>query len=171
MKQNKILEKFQDLISILIYDLDWVWLEFILCSLCELEMQIKLIFDEEFRHQINSSDTVFVSAGQEKSYAEQYIPKDTFYCEDCTYSGHSRLAKFFFGYQSCGYCYYLCKGDFSFLKPTTLLWDGCKECGQFEDIPEEELSISEDENKGYYMSEDEMWSKYKEMKDEENISN
>ena len=149
MKYKKLVEKFQDLISFLIYDWNWVWFEFILKSLCELEMQVKLILDEEFRHYVDCADTVFVSAGQKESYAQENIPKNTFYCEGCMYKGRSKLAKFFFGYQSCGYCYYLGKGDFSFSKATTLLWDGCKECGQFEDIPEEELSISEDENKGY----------------------
>lgn len=122
------------LVSYLIFDLNWTWLEFILSSLCELEMQFKLIFDKELRHFVNSADTVFVSAGQEKSYSEQFIPKKTFYCEDCIYRGCSRLANFFFGYQSSGYCYYLGKGDFSFSKPTTILWDGCKECGRYEDI-------------------------------------
>lgn len=122
------------LISFLIYDLNWTWLEFILSSLCELEMQFKLIFDKKLRHYINSADTVFVSAGQEKSYSEQFIPKNTFYCEDCIYQGTSRLANLFYGFQSCGYCYYLGKGDFSFMKPTTILWDGCKECGRYDDI-------------------------------------
>ena len=83
------------LISFLIFDLNWTWLEFILLGLCELEMQFKLIFDKDFRHYINSSDTVFVSAGQEKSYSEQFIPKNTFYCEDCIYKGTSKLANFF----------------------------------------------------------------------------
>ena len=170
MKQNKLIEIIQDLISFLIYDLNWVWLEFILKSLCELEMQIKLIFDEEFRHYVDCADTVFVSAGQKESYADENIPKETFYCEDCMYKGRSKLAKFFFGYQSCGYCYYLGKGDFSFSKATTLLWDGCKECGRFEDIPEEHLAGIEDTDSVYYMSEDEMWDKYKEMKDEENTN-
>jgi len=122
------------LISFLIYDLNWTWLEFILSNLCELEMQFRLIFDKKLRHYINSADTVFVSAGQEKSYSEQFIPKNTLYCEDCIYKGTSKLANFFYGYQSCGYCYYLGKGDFSFMKPTDILWDGCKECGRYEDI-------------------------------------
>ena len=122
------------LVSYLIFDLNWTWLEFILSSLCEFEMQFKLIFDKELRHFVNSADTVFVSAGQEKSFSEQFIPKKTFYCEDCIYRGRSKLANFFFGYQSSGYCYYLGKGDFSFSKPTTILWDGCKECGRYEDI-------------------------------------
>ena len=167
---NKLINKFQDFISYLIHDLNWVWLEFLISSLCEFEMQLKLIFDEDFRHQVDNSDTVFVSAGQDKSYAEENIPKNTFYCEDCIYKGRSKLAKFFYGYQSCGYCYYIGKGDFSFSKPTTILWDGCKECGRFEDIPEEHLVGTEDTDSPYYMTEDEMWKKYKEMKDEENTN-
>ena len=113
------------------------------------------------------SSTVFVSAGQKESYADKNIPKETFYCEGCMYKGRSKLAKFFFGYQSCGYCYYLGKGDFSFIKPTMILWDGCKECGRFEDIPEEHLAGTEDTDSVYYMSEDEMWKKYEEAKNEE----
>ena len=124
----------RELISFLIYDLNWTWLEFILSSLCELEMQLNLIFDKKLRHYINCADTIFVSEGQEKSYSEQFIPKKTFYCEGCIYRRRSRLADFFFGYQSSGYCYYLGKGDFSFVKSTTLLWDGCKECGRYVDI-------------------------------------
>ena len=142
---KKLLKIFQDFISYLIYDLNWVWLEFLISSLCEFEMQLELILDEDFRHKVDSSDIVFVSAGQDKSYAEEYIPKDTFYCEDCIYGGRSKLAKFFYGYQSCGYCYYLGKGDFSFSKPTSILWDGCKECGMYEEISEEDSTIRENE--------------------------
>ena len=85
------------LIRFLIFDLHWTWLEFILSGLCELEMQIKLVFDEEFRHYVDCADTVFVSAGQKESYADENIPKETFYCEGCMYKGRSKLAKFFFG--------------------------------------------------------------------------
>ena len=122
------------IVNFLIFDLNWTWLEFVLSGLCELEMQFKLIFDKKLRHYVNCADTIFISEGQEKSYSEQFIPKKTFYCEDCIYQGCSKLANFFFGYQSSGYCYYLGKGDFSFMKPTTILWDGCKECGRYEDI-------------------------------------
>lgn len=127
----------QNLISFLIYDWNWTWLEFILSSLCEFEMQFKLIFDKEFRHYVNCADTIFVSEGQEKSYSEQFIPKKTFYCEDCIYQSYSKLAQFFYGLQGCGYCYYMGRGDFSFTQPTMTLWDGCKECGRYEDIEEE----------------------------------
>lgn len=75
------------LVSYLIFDLNWTWLEFVLSGLCELEMQFKLIFDKKLRHYVNCADTVFVSAGQEKSYSEQFIPKNTLYCEDCIYQG------------------------------------------------------------------------------------
>ena len=30
------------------------------------------------------------------------------------------------------------KGDFSYVQPTDLLWDGCKECGIGEDFDDEE---------------------------------
>ena len=30
------------------------------------------------------------------------------------------------------YCYYLGKGDYSFIRGTAILWDGCKECGRYE---------------------------------------
>lgn len=147
-RKRSMIRLFQNFISFLIFDLNWVWLEFILSSLCELEMQFKLIFDEDFRHYINSSDTVFVSAGQKESYSEQFIPKNTFYCGNCIYKSTSKLAKLFYGYQSCGYCYYLGKGDFSFMKRTDILWDGCKECGRFEDISDEDLvtNVKEEEH-------------------------
>ena len=34
-------------------------------------------------------------------------------------------------------CWYLGKGDFSYHRPTLLLWDGCKECG-INDDPDDE---------------------------------
>lgn len=168
---KKLLKVFQDFICYLICDLNWVWLEFVISSLCELEVQLELVLDEDFRHHINCSDIVFVSEGQKESYADEDIPKDTLYCEDCVYKGKSKLAEFFYGHQSCGYCYYLGKGDFSFTKPTTILWDGCKECGRFEDIPEEHLVGAEDINSPYYMTEEEMWKKYEEAKNEEARNN
>lgn len=158
---TKLHEKFQDFISYLIHDRNWNWLNLLICTLCDLEMYIPLLFDEEFKGMIDYADTVYVSLGQEKSYADEEIPKDTFYCEGCIYSERSKIARFFFGQQSSGYCYYLGKGDYSFLKPTMILWDGCKECGRFEDVPEEELCISNDP---YDMTLEECWEKA----DEEN---
>lgn len=51
------------------------------------------------------------------------------YCDDCPYADTSKVAKALFGYQCAGYCYYLGKGDYSFSRSTSILWDGCKECG------------------------------------------
>lgn len=110
-------------------------LEWMLCSLCEAEMQLKAVFDKEFKDYL---DTCNVGVGDTfKSQAMLDIPKNSFYCSNCPFSDRSKIASFIFGEQSSGYCYYLGKGDFTFINPTTILWDGCKECGINEDIEEE----------------------------------
>lgn len=96
-------------------------LEIILCSLCELEMYIKHI-------KYFSKDGI--------DFRE--IPTKTLYCSGCPYGDCSEIARFVFGSQSDGYCHYLNKGDFSYVQPTDLLWDGCKECGVGEDFDDEE---------------------------------
>ena len=62
---------------------------------------------------------------------QEIIPKNTDYCGGCEFRAYSHLAEFFFGPQECSYCYYLGKGDFSYYNATRLLFDGCKECGEF----------------------------------------
>ena len=132
---EKVHDKFRDFISYLIFDRGWTWLEFLISLLCDIEMQLPLIFDEEFRHDLNRADTRMIHPVEEETtYADREIPKNTFYCEDCIFCERSKVADFFYGSQSTGYCYYLGKGDFSFIRPTQILWDGCKECGKFEDI-------------------------------------
>ena len=132
--------KFRELIATLIYEKNWYWLEYIISLLATVEMEVPLIFDSKFRRECNTSDTVWVNPPQkeEGSLASRVIPKDTFYCEGCYFEGRSEIARFFYGSQCCGYCYYLGKGDFSFLRPTELLWDGCKECNRFEFEEEDE---------------------------------
>ena len=112
------------------------FLEWLLCSLCEAEMQLKLVADEDFKFDLDTAD---VCCG-DKSDAMMNIPENTLYCSGCPYRDTSELAKIIFGYQLSGYCYYLGKGDFSFCRPTELLWDGCKECGI-----NNEIEIEEDE--------------------------
>ena len=69
----------------------------------------------------------------EECEAYKLIPKNTLYCYDnmiqCPFHEISIIAYNLYGSQRCGYCYYLGKGDFSFIRPTDLLWDSCKECG------------------------------------------
>ena len=131
---SNIHKKFKDLVATLIYEKNWYWLEYLISLLSTIEMELPLVFDSKFRRECNSSDTIWVNPPQEEegSLASRVIPKDTFYCEDCLFWSCSKVAQFFYGSQCCGYCYYLGKGDFSFLRPTELLWDGCKECGRFE---------------------------------------
>lgn len=127
-------KKFRNLIAMFIYERNWYWLEYLISLLATIEMELPLVFDKDFRRECNTSDTVCVNPPQEEkgSLASRVIPKDIFYCEGCYFEGRSEIARFFYGYQCCGYCYYLGKGDFSFLRPTELLWDGCKECNKFE---------------------------------------
>ena len=114
-------------------------IEWILKSLCEAEMELKLVADKNFRYDLDTADVGGGGENHDKSDAMLNIPEHTFYCEGCPYGDRSELARFLFGYQSCGYCYYLGKGDFSFNRPTDLLWDGCKCCGINEDIDEEDV--------------------------------
>lgn len=60
---------------------------------------------------------------------ESKIPKNNIYCSDCPYRTHSMIVNLIYGSQCDGYCYYLNRGDFSYINSTMLLWDGCKECG------------------------------------------
>lgn len=123
--------KFRDCISYLTYDLKWVWLDFFISLLCDIEMKFRFIFDSKGRDDLITADIGNDEIGTD---AEDNIPKNSFYCQGCPYSGRSKIAWFFYGEHSVGYCYYLERGDFSFLRPTDLLWDGCKECGINEDI-------------------------------------
>lgn len=111
-------------------------LEWFLCLLCEIEMGLKIAKDKEFRDYVNTCHICSIDkdGNMTETSAKRDIPKDTLYCCDCPFSDNSNIAKFIFGYQSSGYCYYLGKGDFSYINHTDLLWDGCKECGVNEDI-------------------------------------
>ena len=146
-------KKFRDVIAWLTYDKEWKWIDLVISSLADFEMGIKCLFDKELKEAIDGCDLCI----EGKSIAENNIPEKTLYCEDCIYKGRSNVAKFFYGYQESGYCYYLGRGDYSFNRPTMILWDGCKECGINEDI---EVDFEEDEV--YNMSEDEMWRRYEE---------
>ena len=140
--------KFKDIIAYLIYDRKWIWLEWLISSLAHTEMELKLVFDKELKEEIEQSDYTA-------------IPKQSLYCQSgpdfCPFGVFtSSIAKFFYGSQCDGYCYYLSKGDFSFNRPTDLLWDGCKECG----IGVEDLNVDFDEGDPYNMSEEDMWREY-----------
>lgn len=145
-------KKFQDIIAWLIYDKEWIWVEFFISLLAQAEMELKFLLDKELQENLIGCN-VSVNG---KSKAETLIPKRTLYCEGCPYKSRSCVARFFYGYQSSGYCYYLGKGDFSFYNATLILWDGCKECG----IGEDDLDIDFDETDVYNMSEEEMWREY-----------
>ena len=100
-------------------------LELLLKNLCELEMQWRILFDKDFRDYLDTSDVKHADGSPTSAQAD--VPKK--YCSACPYYGKSVIANVIFGNQSDGYCYYLGKGDFSFIRPTELLWDMCKECG------------------------------------------
>lgn len=121
---------FKRLLIYLIYDRNWLWVEWIICTLAELEMQIKLLKDREFKDYL---DTCVMSDGIQECDAYKEIPKDTFYCYDgghtCKFHAESKIARNILGECSSGYCYFMGKGDFSFVRPTQLIWDYCKECG------------------------------------------
>lgn len=134
--------KFRNIIAYLTYDKKWIWIDFIVSLLAHAEMDLKFLFDKELQEALVCCNVIIKDG---KSKAELLIPKRTLYCEDCPYKGTSKVAKFFYGHQMCGYCYYLGKGDFSFINATDILWDGCKSCG----IGEEDLDIDFDEAETY----------------------
>ena len=105
------------------------FLEWVLCSLCELEMTFKLLLGKKFKYKLDTMNVLHKSS--DLTVWQETIPKNTMYCGDCEFRAYSHLAEFFFGPQGHSYCYYLGKGDFSYYNPTRLLFDGCKECGEF----------------------------------------
>lgn len=127
-------EKFQKLIGYLIYEKDWLWLHLLISTLATFEMEVKMLWDKEFKYNYIDRANIKRISGPDitepdKEYPyEQIIPKNTMYCECCEYWDGSKVARFFLGSQCDGYCYYLGKGDFSFINSTDLLWDGCKCC-------------------------------------------
>ena len=140
---------FKEWIAKKVWEDDWVWLSFLISLLCEIEMALPLVRNSKKYYKINSAGIVHVHPqGETESYAQRVIPKNTFYCDGCEFKRISKVALFFYGYQCCGYCYYLGKGDFSFFQPTDLLWDDCKECGINEDIEvEEEIPLYKGEKR------------------------
>ena len=105
------------------------FLEWLLHSLCELEMTFKLLLDKDFKLELDTMNVLHKSS--DMTEWQEIIPKNTDYCGSCKFKAYSKLAEFFFGPQGCSYCYYLGKGDFSYYNSTRLLFDGCKECGEF----------------------------------------
>ena len=112
------------------------FIEWVLCSLCELEMSFSVMLCKGLKEDLDTCSVINKYSG--KCDWQEKIPKDTMYCSGCEYGSVSYLANFFFGSQCDGYCYYLGKGDFSYIQPTDLLWDGCKCCGHFEFSEEED---------------------------------
>lgn len=131
-------EKLQQLISYLIFDRNCTWLHLLISTLATFEMESQLIGDEEFKHKyIDAADIKWISGEgidkpDEHTPSWEIIPKNTMYCEGCEYYGNSNIANALLGSQCDGYCYYLGKGDFSFVRSTDLLWDMCKCCGRYE---------------------------------------
>jgi len=110
-------EKFRDIITYLIYDKNWKWLETVINTLCTWEMNLRWM------------------AGRKVWDGYGKIPEGL-YCyankEICPYWAFSRVATFFYGTQCSGYCYLMGEGDFN--SDTFILWDQCKCCGINDEI-------------------------------------
>lgn len=145
---EKLHIQFNNFIAFLTYDLGWKWLDYCISYLCDVEMGLD--FDDDLKELVKLAKEIYSKA----EVTEHIIPEKTFYCEDCPFQSRSKVANFFYGYQLSGYCYYLGKGDYSYEKPTDILWDGCKCCGINEDI-----DIEEDENDMYEWDLDKFWEK------------
>lgn len=92
----------------------------IISSICEAEINVRYFFNKKYREWYELSDWT------------KEIPKDTFYCSGCSYRCGSHIAYWLLGRQSYGYCFFINRGDFSYINPTMLLHDGCKECGEYQ---------------------------------------
>lgn len=119
-------------------------IRYIVCALCTLEAELRLITDKKLVNLLNTGWLIEWKSGEtwedlnkKKFPVQEVIPKDSFYCEDCVFRSHSKLAECIFG--SGHYCLYLRKGDFSYVAPTDLLWDGVKCCRVNESIGEGEI--------------------------------
>ena len=119
------------IIAFLLYKCNFTFLELLISSLAEFEMNFNLFRNKELRELIDTCD--FTNPEDNTLIARKYIPKGTIYCyannRKCPFHAISKIAGFFYGEQMEGYCYYLKNGDFVFSRPTLLLWDMCKECG------------------------------------------
>jgi len=65
-----------------------------------------------------------------RTAGKSVIPKGI-YCESCPYHDVAEKKH----EQSNGFCWYIMKGDWE-LEIIGMLWDGCKECGIYDDEPE-----------------------------------
>lgn len=125
----------RNFIAHLIFDKEWIWLEAIINTLCQLEMNIKLALNKELYNKV---EVGYICGQDGEIYAKKDIPENSFYCTGCIYSDTSVIASMLYGYQSNGYCHLLGKGDFEVANRLGILWDGCKECGINEDLEEME---------------------------------
>lgn len=109
----KILTKIWFRITAILFGSDFAML--LVSTLGQLEVEFKLYL-KGFECWDNFND-------------ESKIPKNDMYCSGCPYKTYSKIVKMIYGGQVSGYCYYLNRGDFSYINSTMLLWDDCKECG------------------------------------------
>lgn len=138
--KEELHKKFQNFISHLIFDLDWVWLDALIALLCQGEMYFHLIKNRDLKDELEICN--ISSKPEEQCIAYKKIPENDLYCSDCPYHDWSKVAEFFYGYQSAGYCHYIHNGDFCFGNPTDILWDGCKCCGVNDELDWEESIIT-----------------------------
>lgn len=68
---------------------------------------------------------------------KKWIPKDLCYCLSCKWRSINKNKE----YQMNGYCQYLKKGDWE-NGLFSLIWDGCKECGEHDGLKIEELEMT-----------------------------
>ena len=125
---EKLKQKIQNIFWDIIDEWEWTWLHLLISILCDLEMNFRLLKAKQFRRELMLSDCYYPLDDPEDSPAHHNIPQQSLYCNGCPYYSSSKLADTILGDQYSGYCYYLNRGDYSFSRPTDLLWDGCKEC-------------------------------------------
>jgi hypothetical protein len=121
------MKKFRNLIAELIYIREWVWLKHLINFLCYIELFPK---------------TLHCFAPGKVSGNIKKIPNGI-YCYTnthvCPFWDISKVAKFFYGIQTSGYCHFIGEGDFD--SDTAILWDQCKCCAEklyFDEEYEEE---------------------------------
>ena len=125
---NFVLEWVRDVVSDMVFVYEWHWVENVITFICNLEMKVRACL-----------------VGRKVSMDIEKIPEGI-YCYEgfmnvCPYWSFSYIARFLYGDQCSGYCYFLKDGDYS--SSTDILWDMCKCCGIKDEEDFEESEVEE----------------------------
>lgn len=132
---------FQNLILYLVFRKNFRFLGLLISIAAETEINFKVYFDKNLHDLVEISD--FKSQSR-KTFAELAVPKDSKFCSSCCFKKVSRIAQFFYGKEKGTFCTYLNRGDFSYVRPTCVLWDNLKECDL--NLPKDVIPLNSKQN-------------------------